>query len=1064
MKKTITILIIVYLLVACRSNDANETPKVISRVPEGNISRVEFEDGKYRLDSITNSSSDDIAPILDVRDLNQEGFLNFCDEDFIGKTARPSIIPSKYITKSDFRKKQDPLYFFSYLTDYIESVSFINKYEGYIALSHPPSEDYARNAGLKIENIKGGTDIFHFKINDSYTAFEEFEGLSLNTDYWDSHPFASTQIIENDTVTLLIWSSDFKQDKGFMYAKDLDGNEISLSDTDLYFTYIVNGKQSREATRISGGVSKEGSNQGSPFAHCLCFSENFLFYSSNEKGNFDIYYSKIKADFEKLDLKVISDPVELDSEYSDHIIKSKGKDGKTILDTFQLPKSYNSSKNDRFPFVLNRPFGQNPRIYLSSKRLDQRKKDSDSTYISSLGGYDIYSFELDSSFVCVEPPKVEPIKEHILQVSVLDAETKQPIPEAIYDVPNAVDLGNGRFKLEAGNCYKAYGGTEASGYELEDDRVVKYYYKSKLEYAFTNLIRTEYLTDEVVKPIAKPYKYKNKLGTTETEIIEKIINHNGIEFKKLINRTMKYAEGFGIDGADFTLKIDVIDTVSYYSGFRIISNQSGFTDEDKAEGLIRGMRSSVADICTTREDDLATTIMYYDTVWLSKSYEPLPKSKLIVSLVDGCNSKRKILKPLIKVATSSGDATIEKDHRLILEIEPEKNYIISGGSEISGLDCNVLPNDILYGYYSYEKGSCDEKNGTLVSGANIPSKLGSVSTFGMLGDTVIYDTIYLKRYTTPKPECTISYDKFRGLNKNVPYFQTAYWEVNTSDNLGDKENSGSHLYFLDGEGYKENGTIGDTKAKFIELHPKSQYFSRWRGENTRLRNSRIEEYKKFAIEVDNNLHTIADQIANERIPQYLELAELSPNGNQKLVIELDAFSDKRPVREGFYIGKETISYTEGNYNVSNGAIELNSIEIYPNSKLGLDNDTLSKLRAWFGYKELIKRLKEQDNFKRLLAANRVYLPDNSKDNPSDYDIIILTKGNLFDIKSNAKIKDYDPENRDESFYKYDSSRRVNITVRALQYIYESYIETDCCNGNNRKAISSNTTRNIRKED
>ena len=166
---------------------------------------------------------------------------------------------------------------------------------------------------------------------------------------------------------------------------------------------------------------------------------------------------------------------------------------------------------------------------------------------------------------------------------------------------------------------------------------------------------------------------------------------------------------------------------------------------------------------------------------------------------------------------------------------------------------------------------------------------------------------------------------------------------------------------------------------------------------------------------------------------------------------MEAVSDRRPVRDGFYTGKETISYTEASYNPQSGSITNEIVKIPSGAMLGLDNDTLSKLRAWFGYRELYKRLEKSEAFAELLKGKRVLLPDGPLSDSefqsklASADVVILTKGNFIDDESRASIKNYDRENPNESFFVYDSTRKVNIVVRALVYENGKLIEPDCCN-------------------
>src|SRR5690606_17820924 len=77
-------------------------------------------------------------------------------------------------------------------------------------------------------------------------------------------------------------------------------------------------------------------------------------------------------------------------------------------------------------------------------------------------------------------------------------------------------------------------------------------------------------------------------------------------------------------------------------------------------------------------------------------------------------------------------------------------------------------------------------------------------------DVVINDTIYVHpNYYTPPP-CEWEYVRdVQEYDRNVPYFQTAFWEVNTSTNYQ------RHRRELASREYDD--------AQFIELHPGNTY-------------------------------------------------------------------------------------------------------------------------------------------------------------------------------------------------------------------------------------------------
>lgn len=1047
--KAIVFIALNVLLAACGSTPKSQGPTGKLLLPEGNLSTVtayDIETGKAIIDSNVNTRGNDIAPTLALNKIQGLGYLEFCDESLYYEQQGNSVAPSNYLTKSDFRRNTDSLIYFSNLTNYIESVSFISEREGFIALSHPPNESVTRKTGLSIQGVEGGTDIFLFTINSEGNGFSSFEGFDVvNTPFWDSHPFGSAKIINGDTVKLVIWSSDYKSNQAYTESLDIEGQRQTLNDTDIYYSYIVNGKADGPARKLSGNVSKDGSFEGSPFVHCLCEETNWLFFSSdrgNEKLSFDIYATKIKADFENRSLDLVGEVFAFDNE------SKEIKDEKDSV-VAEIPKSINSNSDDRFPFVLNRKNG-NPQLFFSSNRLSDAIILSDSTYIKSLGNYDLYAFELDEKFRCIpEPPKEY---EYFLEVAVLETNPgNAEVESAQIKVEKAELIRKGRYKLTRGECYEVQARVEETGYELgEDGKVYNYYYQPVLKVEFDKYINSSRSISHDTTYANYPYQLKNKLGTSYQDTIESIEIVAGNKLKKVIYRSVDYAEGFGLSGNKVFLASTTRDSIASF-GRLIPDPEDDFVLRNEKTTLnqdLRSVYSTFEKICIP-ESNLTEEITIYDTIWVSRRISEVPDSRLVVTLIDKCETDKPILKPVIEVSDSNGEKYLVEDNRIVVELKPDMIYNVMGGSLMEGADCDTYIDMIHHGYQRYND-DCGEYSNNYISGAEVSSLKGSINTSGMLRDTVIYDTIYIKSHYSVKPPCEIAFTTLKGINKNVPYFQTAFWEVNTSENLGSYEEEGTHLYYLGGEGY-DSGHPYAERSKFIELHPKGQYFPFWKGEETQARQKRIAEYKEYAKQVDKNLNHITRTIAEERIPQFMRLQNISPESQHKLVIELQAISDRRPVREGVYTGNETIEYTEAQYIPQSGNVVTEIVVLSPGSKLGLDNDTLSKLRAWYGYKELIERLKSIEEFERLLKEGKVLTPDQLL-SPDEYqrklaeaEIIITTKGNFADNQSRAEIKSYDWEQEDKSFFLYDSTRKVNITVRALTYEGGRLIEPECCN-------------------
>jgi hypothetical protein len=168
-----------------------------------------------------------------------------------------------------------------------------------------------------------------------------------------------------------------------------------------------------------------------------------------------------------------------------------------------------------------------------------------------------------------------------------------------------------------------------------------------------------------------------------------------------------------------------------------------------------------------------------------------------------------------------------------------------------------------------------------------------------------------------------------------------------------------------------------------------------------------------------------------------------------LLIQVEAYSDVRPVGVGWYIGDE-INYLQGKYNPQNKKIDLSKVTIRQPAKLGTDNDTLSKLRAWFGYSELITLLMKDSSFKTLYSNGLVFTPEIKNESVNEQTkrldnskIIVITNGKYSD-KINAQHNVYDKD-LESSLYIYDTVRRINVIIEVVMYQDGKFIKSPCCN-------------------
>jgi len=287
-------------------------------------------------------------------------------------------------------------------------------------------------------------------------------------------------------------------------------------------------------------------------------------------------------------------------------------------------------------------------------------------------------------------------------------------------------------------------------------------------------------------------------------------------------------------------------------------------------------------------------------------------------------------------------------------------------------------------------------------------------------DTVIDDVILLEPEYFAKPKCSVRFvDILDDYYKNVPYFQTAFWEVNTSANLP------RHLLTMQRGNPLENATC-------IELHPRNTRYGVWTGIN---RETRLNEYRKYAQAVDRNLLGMKTEITDHFIPALEEISKLSPQ--TKLIIKLEAYSDIRDAGLCNYFG-ETVSYIQGKIN-DNSQIILDKVVIKNGDNLNSDNDNLSKLRAYYGFTELMALLRKDERFKKYLNQGLVFFPTQKFETPEKMNetlrnakIIIIAEGKKFD----PVVKDNEKE--------YDAIRRLNLFIQLAKFSEKFIISADCC--------------------
>ena len=322
---------------------------------------------------------------------------------------------------------------------------------------------------------------------------------------------------------------------------------------------------------------------------------------------------------------------------------------------------------------------------------------------------------------------------------------------------------------------------------------------------------------------------------------------------------------------------------------------------------------------------------------------------------------------------------------------------------------------------------------------------GGIYFTNLREDIYVKDTIFVWPRYYVYPPCEWKYEKDEiGYSKNVPYFQTCFWEVNTLANFRrDLKLLHSHKY---------------ADASFIELNPRNQYFGYNRENLTpdrkefrkRKYRNRVWQYENYAKKVDKNIDKMVKEISEEILPLFRDYDEHSGGEQNKLIITIKAYSDIRPIIRGTYLGDKTVKYITGSYDsLTNEIVNISKVVIPPMSSLeGETNDTLSKLRAYFGYNEIINRLKKQDNFKYYYEKGYVLFPDEYS-SPEEFQsafgkakIIILVEGKQIDLSVKARKMGYVGESDDYKIY--DPVRRIDVDIRRVEWDGVRFIRPECC--------------------
>lgn len=924
---------------------------------------------------------------------------------------------------------------------------------------------------------------FHDRTEGQGSHFQNIYQLTKNTNSLtkEDAPYNNPDLIHSLSSDLT-WESEpaLSPDGRHLFfvsnRQVMDYNqEYSYTDSNyfdrmhLYYSYLNNEEKWEKPVF----VTQLNSEEYNTVAPRLNEKGNVLYFSDNSKSSYDIYQIKVKLNS--------SGGFSLDNDVEElNILNNEG----------EVVYQINTSMDERYVFDYYNPANdmEDALIWSSSKK-------------GGWGGYDIYGCGTSTSAV--------------LELYIADAKTceiittESPVFELFDGDGNSVATqglkggeNHSTFRLVKGNSYYAKGGfDENKSNTNEDNSRREFWYKAKdtldSDYVFSEEKSSTSTKDTFKLKDIKKLKKKINQGVQRDTIYERV-EHLGLGRNKITIKEEKYLKEYNID---FEKEV-IIATIEETNVVQVNGKRHVFCNLDNQP---TGSLISSAQVLSEHSKNdrfevpkrLSESLLYRDTVYVTyQDYGSIDITYNVV-LLDKCKQGRRaypnIENPMIDI--SGGMYQKIDSNRFSTKLQIDKEYKVKGGTSSEYFDCDLRSDYTFVGYQRWEPGfsNCGfNLDNPVLTGASVPSVLGTVSTFGITKDSVINDTIYITKKWEEKDACVAKTVKVLGSHNNVAYFQTAFWEVNSSENLNRDLKKLEEDYTIlkteiksNNSGYKGYGDPIDmvkpsvskeysiANARWIELHPYNQYWgyrkNRWTSLDyltTRLENrqKRIEEYKEYSKKVDKNMSIMKNVITEHFIPIFEELREKQTNDETKLVITIKAYSDQRGVSRGWYIGEpinyrrtvlkkvgDKITFPTSQVSVVAPKVDESKktlLTINSENKLGINNVVLSKLRAWYGYKEIFKLLKEDKVFSKYLKSNAVALPDNDRDY-KDVDIIVLANGLEIpyghEYYKGLTKTPYPPENGGEGIYEYDQVRRIEIDINIINYDDKKVEFSKCCN-------------------
>lgn len=989
--------------------------------------------------------------------------------------------------------------------------------------------------------IKGNTDLYYaFRINDQWSNVKKFDKLNNNSN--QGSPFIYCLCSSEPTLFYSSNEDGNENDFDIFYTKlniDFESQKISELANPTRFKKLGQDSLSKQDSLVKYELINSKFDERFPFVPFPYKNDNKLYFSSNRfsrkykindstalkaKGDYDIYALKLNNE----EFPCI--PPEISVEYNLTVLNSSNSSEEIIGLEQKLNNGATliSSKGNNFRYKLE---------------LDKEYEAFGGSNFSETG-FDCQSME-DGVLAGYVAPKVDESNieyEQISETSIKKIELKDKVKigsttsellidtidynglkviekEVITKTVITIDEKNKNYsvqetksklkakensiQLKLGERFQFEDVSNlVSGPEVASLLTMRGEFNTKNINESTVIYDTVYLAPvykEAYDIKLKVYVLDKCTGKSVLDPVAKLVKNGqtiseGIVKSNYIEFSLKCGEQYNIYGGS-TFKSEKISNIDFPE-----KPYLRYFDADNISIEVNGANilSEKSKYGGLNTNQVSSDVSYTDTVFIHST----PNIAYSVELKNAKREKVKIKDPiiLIKNISTNKELKIEKD-KFSFYPNPNHQYKVLGGSNYLGDDCDEESNYITRAYYEpkFENGvyklEGDYKNVDLnkyskVNGPSVKSLYSYNTNISILGNEeckskVIQDLVYLVPEEYIKPPCSIEFVNFEGYHRNVPYFQTGFWEVNTEENYPTHLNrleSGFQIsdskinrkrsdYTVVNEAslypiIKNDGLTYDiANARWIELHPNNYYWG-WRDdlfqgtskERVEKRENRKEEYKEYSKQVNENLDLMSNRIVNDIIPKFKEILKFNPeNTGTKLLIEIKALSDKRGVERGWYIGNENIKYTASFYdrysdriinrmiNIEAPKVDETNKKVTEKTNLGMSNRVLSDLRAWFGYNEIFNRLKKDSEFNSLLNSRKVLTPETKDRDLDNYQIIILANGEDVDEYAEAKIKMYDKSRRKLSFFTYDQTRRVEVIISIVSYQNGKIILSDCCN-------------------